>query len=584
MALINKTIYPRFNQTISVYDLEKFYTPSEYEISFAREEVKSDLNVCVFLIILKVYNNLKYFPNDSDIPKPIINHIKNIIKVRNKSKIEFKDRSTRRYKNIIRNYFNMKSDKEFINSLIVKSVNEYEPLMESSEDIFNAVIEVLLRNNCELPSFRALNRLINEQKTKIDNNIFEFVSSNLNKSEKDFLDNMLIVKDNKFSDFNYIKELPKSPSLSHLKEVKQNYIYLKDINIGRSLINTIHPSKINNFASQVNALDASEMKDFSDNKRYTLLICFIYKSLIKTGDDLITMFIKRLGKIHSKGKDNLEQLLEKQRSKTENAINVFHRILTTSQNLDTSEFFNEFNSIIEQNGGYNNLLNDCEEITAYHNNNYYPLLPKSFKSHRSTLFEVIKLLPIRSSNKNNSLTNAIEYLLSCENRKSDFIDGSVDLSFANEKWRKFVISKSNNTEVFVRRNFEICVFSYIASEFKTGDLCAELSEEYTDYRKQLLPWNECQLMLNEYCKEMNLPNNSNEFIINLRDQLDKKAKDVDIKSPKSSELVINPNGEILLKKPKSTRNIMNIKEFKRRLESKMPERNIVEILCNIKSQ
>lgn len=440
MTLINKTIYPRFNTIFSESDLVKFYTPSDDEVKFARKEVKGDLNVCIFLITFKVYQNLRYFPDESDIPKPIIKHLKKLTKIRDKHKIEFKDRSTRRYKSIIRNYFNVNVDKDFINALIIKSVKEYEPLMESSEDIFNAVVEVLLRNNCELPSFRALNRIINEQKTKIDNSIFKFISINLKKSEKNFLDYMLLVKSNKFSDFNYIKDLPKSPSLSHLKEVKENYIYLKNINIGQGLINTIHPSKINNFASQVSALDASEMKEFSDDKRYTLLICFIHKSLIKTGDDLITMFIKRLGKIHNKGKDDLEKLLENQRSKTENAINIFHRILATSPNWDTSEFAGKFNSIIEQNGGYNNLLNDCAEITAYHNNNYYPLLPNSLRSHRSTLFEIVKLLPIRSSNKNNLLMNAIEYLLSCENRKSDFIDASVDLYFANEKWRKFGVS------------------------------------------------------------------------------------------------------------------------------------------------
>lgn len=49
-------------------------------------------------------------------------------------------------------------------------------------------------------------------------------------------------------------------------------------------------------------------------------------------------------------------------------------------------------------------------------------------------------------------------------------------------------------------------------------------------------------MLNEYCLEMNLPNNPNEFVRNLREQLDQIAKDVDKKSPESSELVINPNG------------------------------------------
>lgn len=135
--------------------------------------------------------------------------------------------------------------------------------------------------------------------------------------------------------------------------------------------------------------------------------------------------------------------------------------------------------------------------------------------------------------------------------------------------------------MFIRKNYEICIFSHIASEFKTGDLCSELSEEYADYKNQLLSIEECKLIIDDYCRDMNLPNKPKEFVELLRNQLDSKAKSVNGKSPKSSELTIAPNGEIVLTKRKSTRNLSKIKAFKRLFESRMPERNIVEIICMI---
>lgn len=340
-----------------------------------------------------------------------------------------------KYRKYIKQNLNVLSDSNYIKNLVIDTIEKYEPLLENKADILNAVLECLIKNNCELSAFSTIDRWVKSKQAQINNNIFDSISNGLNSKEKQLLDSLLVTSDNNFSNFNYIKELPKSPSLTHLKAVKDNYIYLKDIYIGQRFINSIAPSKVAYFANQVNVLDGSEMKDFSHNKRYTLLICFIYISLVKTGDDLITMFIKRLGKIHNKAKENLEKILEKQRSKTENTVNLFQQILITSQNWNKIEFEEKFNSIIEQNRGRNNLLNDCEELTAYHNNNYYPLLTKYFKSHRNVLFELIKLLPIKSSNKNNSLIKVIKYLLSCENKKSDFIDSNVDLSFINEKWR-----------------------------------------------------------------------------------------------------------------------------------------------------
>ena len=127
----------------------------------------------------------------------------------------------------------------------------------------------------------------------------------------------------------------------------------------------------------------------------------------------------------------------------------------------------------------------------------------------------------------------------------------------------------------------MCMFSYIASEFKTGDICTEGSEEYADYRNQLLTWEECKPLVEDYCKEMNLPTTKTEFISHLKNMLKEKSKSVNIDYPDNSELVINEKGEAILKRKKSTIDTAAVKKFKRKLESYMPERNIMEILCNV---
>ena len=80
------------------------------------------------------------------------------------------------------------------------------------------------------------------------------------------------------------------------------------------------------------------------------------------------------------------------------------------------------------------LIDDCNKISAYSNKNYFPLLWSGFKSHRKILFEMIKLIPIISTTQDNLIIDASNYLLKCENSKSDFIDAEIDISFASEKW------------------------------------------------------------------------------------------------------------------------------------------------------
>lgn len=96
--------------------------------------------------------------------------------------------------------------------MVLKTVMEFDPIMEHPADIFNAVIEILIKNNCELPAFSTLERLINSKRAAINKDIFEYVSSNLNAITKKALDLMLETNEKGISGFNYIKELPKSPT------------------------------------------------------------------------------------------------------------------------------------------------------------------------------------------------------------------------------------------------------------------------------------------------------------------------------------------------------------------------------------
>ncbi|WP_202976491.1 DUF4158 domain-containing protein [Anaerophilus nitritogenes] len=398
MGLIERTIYPKLANKISRKELIQEYTPSSDELNVVYSSFKNGNKVFTFIVLLKVFKKLRYFPKLTDIPTEIIEYIKSKLNLMDTVSIENSRNIIYEYQRKIREQLSIVSDKKCIKNIIVKTVQEYEPIMEHPADIFNAVIETLIKNNCELPAFSTLERLINNKRTEINQKIYDDVNSKLTASEKNFLDLLLQSNEKGVSPFNYIKELPKSPTLKHMKEIKENYLYLKSLNYGENIIKTIHPAKMKYFSAQGNALDASEMKDFNEAKRYTILICFIYNCTIKTCDDLITMFIKTIGKIHTRAKEKLQLILEKQRDKTETIVEAFQGFLISSYNSnDSNTIADNFKKMIQNNGGYESLLKDCEEITAYNNNNYYPLLWNSFKNHRKTLFETIKMISISST-------------------------------------------------------------------------------------------------------------------------------------------------------------------------------------------
>ncbi len=92
------------------------------------------------------------------------------------------------------------------------------------------------------------------------------------------------------------------------------------------------------------------------------------------------------------------------------------------------------------------------------------------------------------------------------------LEADLNLSFISDLWRKLVIQKVDGKEFLVRRQLEICIFSYLATELKTGDACVVGSEEYADFREQLLSWSECESQIEEYCFKLGIPKTAEEFV------------------------------------------------------------------------
>ena len=236
--------------------------------------------------------------------------------------------------------------------------------------------------------------------------------------------------------------------------------------------------------------------------------------------------------------------------------------------------------LLGKRGGIDSLKENCESISSYNGNNYLPLLWKFYKSHRKTLFRLISMIEIDSTTQDQSLLEALQFLRDHENRKIENLQIDFDLSFASEQWKKTIyVPKENN--LIHRKHLEICIFSYLASELKTGDLCVKGSENFADYREQLLSWDECKPMVAEYCKELGFSSNSEEFVQQLKQWLEDTAQKVDISYPDNGQVIINDNGEPTLRKIMRKEQHQTSKVLEVVISQRLPERNVLDILCNV---
>jgi TnpA family transposase len=210
-----------------------------------------------------------------------------------------------------------------------------------------------------------------------------------------------------------------------------------------------------------------------------------------------------------------------------------------------------------------------------------PLVWHFYSKHRKALFQVIKTLDLQSTTSDVRLMDAIKYLITNEQSTKKFLPATLDLSFASQKWLRTVVVQRRGKSYHLRQHLETCIFSYIAAELKTGDLYAKGSEQFADYRRQLLTWAECEPKVAEYCQHLNFPMTADGFVEHLQTQLSTIAAQVDRSRPDNHELVMNEKGEPSLKRLKAKATPRGLAYLEESLWAKIPERHLLDILARI---
>ncbi|MEG3845405.1 Tn3 family transposase [Microcoleus sp. herbarium19] len=584
MASIERTAYPRFKRYFTPKELREVYTPTPAEIAFGLSTTQGQVHFLNLMVLLKTFQRLGYFPKLTDIPKSLVNHIRTSLSLPENIYVGYEQsRTMYRHRTAIREYLNVTHFNQSARHLAVTTVYKSASVMDNPADLINVAIDELIHQRYELPGFNTLDRLVRRVRNLVNQKLFSLVLSRLSQEYIQRLDNLLDSHPVQHrSPYNDLKQLPKRPTRNHLNDLLTHLIWLDSFGEVKPYLESITEAKIQHFAGEAKALDAAEVKDIGQNKRITLLLCLIYSAQVQARDNLVSMFLKRMRIIHNKAKEELERLRQKHLETTEKLVGVLTNVLQVFVDKPTdTEVIAQVQNVFTPAGGVQQLLNECEAVNAYSGNNYLPLIWRFYKSHRSGFFRLINALKFSSTSQDEILIKALDFLLSNAHRRGEWLPATVDLSFASYQWQRLILGRLEQPTQMIRRHFEVCIFSYLATELRSGDVCIFGSADYADYREQLLSWEECQPLVATYCKNLGFSNTASSFVKQLQSWLIDTATSVDAGAPDNRAVVINELGEPVLKRPKSSELSSSVKALESAIAERMPERNLIDVLRNV---
>jgi len=431
MTTIDRTAYPRFRATLTPTELHDHFTPTAKELALAETNTRDDAARLTFLVLYKCFQCLGYLPRDQEIPPEVVAHLRWYLHLDENVACQVPPRSRRRYGTLIRQALKVTLDIQKALSIARHSMEQAALVMDHPSDLINAALETLIKNCYELPAFSTLDRLAGEVRTQVNERWCVQILTRIPDGDRQRVDRLLTTPDGK-SDYNRMKETPKSATLSHLQAWFEHLTWLQSFGDVGAFLAEVPVLKIHHMAAEARSLDVAELRDYGPARRTALVVSLLYYTQIQTQDQLVTMLIKRMAAIHQQAREKLEALLLQERSTMESWMQGMAEITrTVVEGADDTTLGRFARSMVDRFGGPDAFLAAYEALAKYHGNNYLPLMGPYFAAHRAALFRVLRSLDLHSTSQDQTLITAVAYLLMHEKRRRKYLPAVISLDFGS---------------------------------------------------------------------------------------------------------------------------------------------------------
>ena len=596
MVAIYQTAYPRIKSDITQDELGDIYTPDLKEQQFALHHCKrSSTSILGLLVQLKTSQRLGRFVTYGEIPKVIIQHIKNECRSRaslNDVQAYLASGAKDRHVKLIRGYLEIKPYDATKTSKLVKAwALEAATTKEALPDIINVTLEYLVKGRYELPAFSVLERICQAARTKVNTQYYDQLCGFLEAESRLYVTDILKASTgtNGFG-WSTLKNEPKRPTPRNIHAYIQYLEWLTSLQTNLPTDLGIPPIKHQQFINEAKAMDYAELMKLKLNKRFAMVIILIRHQYAQSLDNAAEIFIKLLQKLDRAAQKQLEKYLTDHQKQADYLISVLSG--TVKVYLDKPDSITAFDQVLGNNGEH--LLQMCERYMAFSGNNYLPFMLQLYKKQRSALFRTIEILNLASATKDKDLLKAFQFILKHKKRRTEFLSilsdpnddtskSEVDIRWIRDKWWKLVTGKSTKSAHVSQVNktaFELCIFERIANELSTGDLFIPYSETFDDYREQMITWEEYETQLPSYCEQVGLTQGDVEFTRTLKEAMEASCHGADESFP-GDELVRIENGNLIIGKPKSDQPSAEIEEIGTLLRDRLEKINLLDVIINV---
>ena len=240
-------------------------------------------------------------------------------------------------------------------------------------------------------------------------------------------------------------------------------------------------------------MNAADLSRMTEAKRLTLIAALLRRRAAAALDEAAEMFVRLTARIHNRAKEALEEHLKRHADETGALVALLREtVIAAKGSGDAVTRLAAIDALLLPD--VDGVIERCEAHAALAGGNHLPLLGRYYKGQRAAFIRFIEHAKPVSTSQDHSVEEAIGFLLDHrthrhpklavvrdEGRGRERIAVDLgDLSFVPDKWWPLVAGQKGREPApreVDRRYFELCLFTQVVNELKSGDLCLPGSDD-----------------------------------------------------------------------------------------------------------
>ena len=599
MPVISDTAYPRLPSEPGAAELEAF-TPEAAELAFVRQRTRQPGPRLALLVLLKAFQRLGYAARLADVPAALVTHVAASAGLAGATSemAGYDDTSYRiRLMALVRGFTGVAGYDREARSMAARACIEAARTRDDLADIVNAGIEELLRCRRELPAFGTLLKLARSARALVNRAYYRQIAAALPSEAHERLATLLLVPEGATrSGWDQVKADPPRPSPQRMREHLAHLAWLREQAMANEVFAGIPDRKLRHFAAEARALNAAVLSHVTASKRAALMATLLRSQVARALDDAAEMFVRLTTRMHNRAREALDEHRARQAAETDALVALLRETVLACQDqgAEREARLAAIEGLLLPNADA--IVAKCEAHAAFAGNNYLPLLARFYGAQRASFLRFLAHAAPVSTSQDRATEQAIGFLMAhrtdrraklqtaVEAKGTDgaTVRGPLDLSWVGEKWWPLLTGRTAREPAPAevdRRYFEICLFTQVVNELKSGDLCIPGSEDYGDYRDQLVSWEEYERDVANYAEQAGIPADPGAFVAALKARLAKTASATDQAFPKNEHVEIVA-GEPVVKRLRARDGGDGTAFLERLLKARMVPAGVLEALAD----